>query len=441
MRDLHLTYLVHLPLSHAYGRTTDYHVGGLCLGGILVFAENYGTLIRNIVEVRPNVIISIPMFFEKMHSIVKGIMERQTPFARSLFNWAMGAGINFTDAMASGKRMSVAASVKLGLAHMLVFNKIRKRTGFDRLVFAVSGGGKLSEEVCRFIRSLGIQLNEGYGLTETCAILNFNEPEFYGIKEKDLGPWKNRMIDCIVDLLVEGQARGRSPFTGFLRPLKLIMAYRSIGCRLRVKPNTVGRPVASTEEKLAPDGEILVKGPQVFKEYWNLPKETAAAFTEEGWFKTGDIGKFDSEGFLTIRDRKKELFVNSGGKNIAPQPIERTLAARPFIDQAVLIGDGRKYLTALIVPDFKKLRAYAKSKGLEAGSEQQLLRIGEIQGLIKADIDEVNSKLPRYEQIKYCSILANPLSAETGELTPSMKIKRRVIEEKYKEEIGAMYEE
>jgi len=440
-RELHLTYLVHLPLCHAYGRTTDYHVGGLHLGGILIFAESYEKLVENIAEVRPNVIISIPRFFEKTHDMVKSAVARQQPFARRLFKWAMEAGSDFTNAMAGGPKMSLLTSLKFGLAHLLVFKRIRENAGFDRLVIGISGGGRLSGDVCSFIRALGIQLNEGYGLTETCALINFNGPELYDIKKKKLTAWEHRMIDWIIDLLVARQAQGKSPYTNPFSALKMLIAYYSIGYRLRVKPGTVGRPVALTEEIIAPDGEILVKGPQVFQGYWNLPKETEAAFNEDGWFMTGDIGAFDSEGFLTIKDRKKELLVTSGGKNIAPQPIEHALATRPYIDQAVCTGDGKKYLTALIVPDFKKLRSYAKSKGLTAESEQQLLQIDEIQKLISSDVNEVNRRLPRYEQIKYCTILTQPFLIETGELTPSMKIKRRVIEEKYREEIEAMYGE
>jgi len=209
--------------------------------------------------------------------------------------------------------------------------------------------------------------------------------------------------------------------------------------KLQIKPGTVGKPVLWTEEKIAEDGEILVKGPQVFKGYWNLPEATAEAFTEDGWFKTGDIGEFDKEGFLTITDRKKELFVTSGGKNVAPHPIELAITAKPYIDQACLIGDAEKYLTALIVPDFPEIQRYAKHNGITAGSDKELIENDQVKELIKKQVDAVNETLPRYEQIKYYKVLDKPFSVESGELTPTLKLKRRIVFEKFKDDIEKMY--
>ncbi|HET57279.1 MAG TPA: long-chain fatty acid--CoA ligase, partial [Deltaproteobacteria bacterium] len=364
-RNLHLVHLVHLPLCHVYGRTTDYHVGGLHLGGVLVFAESYETLARDIREIRPNVIISIPRFFEKLYDTVQSRAESLSPRARALFNRAVAAGTKYAESMATGKALNQWDTLKLAVADRLVFSRIKNTAGLDRLVLGVSGGGRLPEEVCNFIRSLGIQLNEGYGLTETCAVLNFNEPEFIDLLEENLTRRDNRMIEWLVDVMVESQARGLSPFAGPLRALKLSIAYRHIGYRLRIKPGTVGRPVVDTEEKIADDGEILAKGPQVFSSYWNLPRETRESFTDDGWFKTGDIGGFDDEGFLSITDRKKDIIVTAGGKNIAPRPIEEALMSKRYIDQAMLVGDGRRYCTALIVPDFEKLAL--QMKGTDAG--------------------------------------------------------------------------
>ncbi|OPL16579.1 MAG: hypothetical protein AVO39_01580 [delta proteobacterium MLS_D] len=439
-RNLHLVHLVHLPLCHVYGRTTDYHVGGLHLGGVLVFAERYDTLARDIREIRPNVIISIPRFFEKLYDAVQSRAESLSPRTRALFKWAMAAGTKYAESMATGKALDTGDMLKLAAADRLVFSRIKKNAGLDRLVLGVSGGGRLPEKVCNFIRALGIQLNEGYGLTETCAVLNFNEPEILDLSEENLTRRDNRMIEWLVDVMVESQARGLSPFAGFLRSIKLFIAYRRIGYRLRVKPGTVGRPVVDTEEKIADDGEILAKGPQVFSRYWNLPRETREVFTDDGWFKTGDIGGFDDEGFLSITDRKKDIIVTAGGKNIAPLPIEEALTAQLFIDQAMVVGDGRRYCTALIVPDFEKI-AY-RMTGTEAAkaSPKDMLSNRMVLDLIRGGIDDVNRGLPRYKQVKYCSILSEPFRIETGELTPSMKMKRRVIEKKFKKEIDAMYE-
>ncbi|HRS40169.1 MAG TPA: AMP-binding protein, partial [Bacteroidia bacterium] len=300
---------------------------------------------------------------------------------------------------------------------------------------------KLAKDVCVFIRSLGIQLSEGYGLTETSPVINFNEPEFNTSFDISKANWfQNKMLDLTVDLMVTKQAQGLSPYTNPIRALGLALAYNTVAHKLQIKPGTVGKPALWTEEKIAEDGEILVKGPQVFKGYWNLPEATKEAFTEDGWFKTGDIGEFDSDGFLRITDRKKELFVTSGGKNVAPHPIELAITGKPYIDQACLIGDAKKYLTALIVPDFPELHRYAKHNGIPACSDKDLIANDQIKALIQKQVDEVNETLPRYEQIKYYKVLDKPFSVETGELTPTMKLKRRIVLENYKNEIESMYQ-
>ncbi len=437
--DQHLLHLVHLPLCHVYGRSSDYHVGALKLGGILAFAESFDTIPKNLLDLRPNAIISIPRFYEKTYDTIRSAVSRQNKTLQKIFEWALRQGEKFAQSMATGSRMAQTDLLQFSLANILVFNKLKKQAGLDRLVLAVSGGGKLSKEVCVFMRSLGVQLNEGYGLTETAPVINFNEPEFRDVDIDSLGWFKKKMVDWTVDLMVTQQAKGKSPYTNPIRSLKLSIAYNTIAHRLQVKPGTVGRPVIWTEEKLADDGEILVKGPQVFKGYWNMPEETKDSFTDDGWFKTGDIGEFDKEGFLSITDRKKEIFVTSGGKNIAPHPIELSLIAKPYIDQACLTGDGRKYITALVVPDFKEIKRFAKTNGIQAATEKELVANTQIKELIKKQVDEVNTDLARYEQIKYYAVLDTPFTVETGELTPTLKFKRRIINEKYKQLIESMY--
>lgn len=437
--DLHLLSLVHLPLCHVMGRTADYHVSGLKLGGTLAFAESFDTIQKNLRELKPNVVVSIPRFYEKTYDMVRSAFSRQNIFNRKLFDWSIRQGEKFTNSMATGTRLPVLDLLQFSLANSIMFNRIKKQAGMERLVLAVSGGGKLSKEVCVFIRSLGIQLNEGYGLTETAPVINFNEPEFRDVDIDNLKWFKKKMVAWTVDLMITQQAKGKSPYTNPIRATKLSLAYNTVAYRLQIKPGTVGRPVIWTEEKIAGDGEILVKGPQIFKGYWNMPEETKEVFTEDGWFKTGDIGEFDKEGFLSITDRKKELFVTSGGKNIAPHPIELSLIAKPCIDQACLVGDGKKYIAALIVPDFKELKLFAKDNGIKTAHDKELIEHPKVKELIKKQVDEINDNLARYEQIKYYTVIDTPFTVETGELTPTMKLKRRIISQKYKDAIESMF--
>ncbi|MEA2102895.1 MAG: long-chain fatty acid--CoA ligase [Thermodesulfobacteriota bacterium] len=438
-KGANMLHLVHLPLCHVFGRTADYHVGALVQGGTLAFETDFSRIAKTMQELRPNVIISIPRLFEKIYDTIHSVVSRQNKLAGWVFAWAFRQGDKFADAMSRGVRLSILDLTLFGLANLLVFNRIRSMAGMDRLVLAISGGGKLSKEVCVFIRSLGIQLAEGYGLTETTPVINFNEPEFRDMDTDNTNWWLDKMIDWTVDVMVLKQAKGKSPYTSLFRLLKLVIAYESVAYRLQIKPGAVGRTVKWTEEKLAPDGELLVKGPQVFKGYWKLPKETKEAFTPDGWFMTGDIGEWDKDGFLSITDRKKELFVTSGGKNIAPHPIELVLISMPYIEQACLTGDGRKYLTALIVPDIKELKRFAKTKGIPVDDMAAMMEHPEVKTLMSDQVDQVNNRLAGYEQVKYFRVLNNPFSVEGGELTPTMKMKRRIINDRYKGKVEEMY--
>jgi long-chain acyl-CoA synthetase len=441
-KDLHLKALVHLPLCHVYGRMSDYHTAGLKMGGELVFAESYQTIARDLRDVRPNVINSIPRLYEKTYEIVQSTLTRTKKPYQSIYNWAMSKGKIYVDCMATGKRMPPHQLMMFGLANSLVFDRLKKEMSMDRLVMACSGGGKLSKDICVFYRALGIQLIEGYGLTETTAINNLNAPEIM-MEKKPTGYFKvlyDKIMALTLYLMVVRQSQGKSPYANPIMSLLLSFCYNTLVYRLRVKPGFVGRAVPDTEMRIAPDGEILIKGPQVFKGYWKREKDTAEAFTPDGFFMTGDIGVADEEGFLQITDRKKELFVTSGGKNVAPHPIEVALIERPYIDQACLIGDGRKYLTAIIIPDFESLKRYAKDKGMNHTSQEELVRHPEIRALITKEIDHVNATLARYEQIKYFTILDRAFDVASGELTPTMKIKRRVVNEKYQKQIDEMYD-
>ncbi|PKN51062.1 MAG: hypothetical protein CVU55_13060 [Deltaproteobacteria bacterium HGW-Deltaproteobacteria-13] len=440
-KDLHLKALVHLPLCHVYGRMGDYHTAGLKMGGELVFAESYNTIARDLRDVRPHIINSIPRLYEKTYEIVQSTLSRTKKPYQSIYNWAMSKGKIYVECMATGKRMPPHQLMLFGLANSLVFDRLKKQMCMDHLVMACSGGGKLSKDICVFYRALGIQLIEGYGLTETTAINNLNAPEIM-MEKPPTGFFKvlyDKIMALTLHLMVVRQSQGKSPYANPIMSLLLSLCYNTLVYKLRVKPGFVGRAVPDTEMRIAEDGEILIKGPQVFKGYWKREKDTAEAFTPDGFFMTGDIGAADAEGFLQITDRKKELFVTSGGKNVAPHPIEIALIERPCIDQACLIGDGRKYLTAFIIPDFESLKRFAKDKGIPCSSQEEMVGHPEIKALITKEVDHVNAALARYEQIKYFTILDRAFDVASGELTPTMKIKRRVVNEKYQKEIEEMY--
>jgi len=437
----HLQSLVHLPLCHVYGRTSDYHVAGLYLGGELVFAESYHHLERDLRDVRPQVISTIPRFFEKVYERVQYHLTRATPREQAIFQWALKQGKRYVHALSTGKTLLPHELLLYGIANRMVLEQLKYRMGFNRLIFATSGGGKLAPEIAVFIRALGIQMSEGYGLTETSPVVTFNAPEL--MISKPTGRITkylyDRLLTIALEIMVLIVSQGKSPFRNSWSILKLLVAYYTLLRHLRIKPGSVGRPVIETDVRLAPDGEILVRGPQVFRGYWRDPEATAEAFTPDGFFKTGDIGRFDKEGFLEITDRKKDLFVTSGGKNIAPNPIESALNSRPYIDQVCLIGDGRKYLTALIVPDFERLAQAAKERGIAYDNMAQLVTHPQIHALIAEQVQAVNAELARHEQIKYFTVLDKPFDTTTGELTHTLKVKRRVVLERYQELIERMY--
>lgn len=435
------TALVHLPLSHVYARASDYHVIGLFYGGELVFGGGYETLSKDLLEIRPHIITSIPRFYEKLTENIRYAVSCESKPRRILSRWAFVQGRTFASSLATGKRISALAMLGFYGAHRLVFERIKRSVGLDRLIFAVSGGGKLDKDVCLFLRAMRVELNEGYGMTETGTVTNFNAPAIMAGKPKGvLGSWfYERMMDTVTDLLVVKTSQGISPFAHPFPALKLALAYYAFLYNMRVKPGSVGRALTGTQEKIADNGEILIKGPQVFIGYWRLPEETEEIFTADGWLKTGDIGCLDHEGFLKITDRTREIFVTSGGKNIAPCPIEAALMARPYIEQACLIGEGKKYLTALIVPDIDFFTQYAHNQGLDPTALDELFKRPEIKDLLAQQVEYVNQSLARYEQIKDFCILNRPFDMASGELTPTLKIKRRTVYEHFQTEIDGMY--
>lgn len=438
-RNIHLESLCFLPLCHVMGRTTDYHLQ-MALGSIINFAESIQTIQKDLLEVRPNILFSVPRLYEKIYEGVHLHAQKLTGSEKKWFDWAMKIGDAASDHMIAGEPLPPALGLKFAFANLFVYDKIRKMVGFDRLVVAGSGGAALPREITKFFRSMNITITEGYGLTETTSAITSNSPVF---TEPLPDKWiYKKAMDWLVDTMVVMQGSGKSPFRTLKGTLKMMVVSKKISPRFIIKPGCVGRPCKDTEIRIAEDGEVLVKGPQVFRQesgYFKQSGKTGEVFTEDGFFRTGDIGEIDPDGFLKITDRKKELIVTSGGKNIAPHPIEMALNLNMYIDQACVIGDGRKYITALIVPNFELVEKMAREMGLSVDGRAGLVRTPEIVRFFDEQVAKVNRDLARYEQIKKYCLLSEPFSEETGELTPTQKMKRRIIFEKHKAEIDSLY--
>lgn len=438
-RDIHLESLCFLPLCHIMGRTTDYHAQ-LALGNTINFVENMKKIQENIFEVKPQIFFSIPRLYEKVYEAVHLYAKKLTGFKKKTFDWAMKSGNEAAEYMIEGKTLPLIVSLKFAISNILVYEPIRKVIGFDRLVSAASGGGALPRDIAKFFRSMNIIVTEGYGLTETTSAVAWNGPRFI---EPLPDNWLyKKAFDWLVDTVIIMQMKGKTPFKSLKGFFKILVASRLILPRFIIKPGSVGSPCKDTQIKIAADGEVLVKGPQVFEKtngYFNQKKKTDEIFTDDGFFKTGDIGEFDENGFLKITDRKKELIVTSGGKNIAPHPIEMALILDIYIDQACVIGDNKKFLSALIVPQFELLEKLAKEKNLTFTDHDSLVRIPEIIEFYDKIVETVNGNLARYEQIKKYKLLTSPFSEETGELTPTQKMKRKVIHQNFNREIDSLY--
>jgi long-chain acyl-CoA synthetase len=376
------TALSFLPLSHSFERMVDYIY--FYKGVSIAYAESVQAVAKNFQEVNPHVFVSVPRVYEKVSAKVQENVASSSPLKQKIFQWAVDVARQALPDRLQETKPSGLLGLKLGLADKLVFGKIKARLGTN-FEFAMSGGAPLSRDLAEFFWGAGIQIFEGYGLSETSPVLTVN-------------------------------AKGR------------------------VRLGTVGPAIPETELRIASDGEILARGPQIMRGYHNLPEQTAEAIDEEGWFHTGDIGEIDDDGFLKITDRKKEIIVNAYGKNVAPAPIENALKSSRFIGQAVVIGDRRKLLSALLVPDFDTLQAWAMQQGIDVDSTDALLGSEQVKALFKAEIEIVNEGLARYEQIRIWELLPADFTIETGELTPTQKIKRRVIHEKYSGVIDHLYE-
>jgi long-chain acyl-CoA synthetase len=376
------TVLSFLPLSHVLERMVTFAY--IFKGCTIAHAESIDTVARNLLEVRPHIMVSVPRVFEKMYAKIMDNVLVSSGLKRKIFYWAMNAGKTWGRRKIAKQRIGRSMRLKRKLAHKLVYAKIIEKTG-GRVRFFVSGGAPLSKDIAEFLYAAGLVIMEGYGLTETSPAITINTFE-------------------------------------------------------NLRFGTVGKPMPGIEVKIAPDGEILTRGPHVMKGYYKKPAETAEAF-EGDWFKTGDIGVLDEDGFLSITDRKKDLIVTAGGKNIAPQPIENILKINPYITNAVVIGDRRRFVSALVVPNFEKLEEYANSSKIAFADRAELVKNEQIVSFLKAEIDRSTPYLASYEKIKKIVVLDRDFEIEKDEMTPSQKIKRNVVEQKYRNLIEALYKE
>lgn len=378
-------FLSFLPLSHSLERTVGYYAP-IYLGKKVAFAEDVTKLVENLKEIRPTFMVSVPRIYEKAHAGILAKVAGGSAVKQALFGWAMGIAKKNLPYICNDKPRTGWFGFQYNLADKIIFSKLKDALGMDRLVGAISGGGPLSVSDAEFFLGMGIRILEGFGLTETTPVTNGNKPS-------------------------------------------------------KIKPGKVGPPVQDTEIKIGEGGEVLIKGPQVMKGYYKNDAATKEAFTDDGFFRTGDIGEIDEDQYLKITGRIKDLIVTSGGKNISPSNIENSLLASGFIEQVAVIGDNKKFLSALIVPAFASLEAWAKEKNISYGSRKELVENGEVIRLFEKEIEETMKDYARVEQIRKFHLMEKEWSQDTDELTPTMKLKRMVVNKKYAVQIDEMYAE
>jgi long-chain acyl-CoA synthetase len=371
-----------LPLSHVFERMGDYLM--MACGVSIAYAESIDTVPTNMQEVRPAVMMSVPRLYEKMYARVLESALAGGPIKKRIFFWARRVADKWADETLAGRTPGGMLALAYRVAQTLVFSKLKARTG-GRMRYFVSGGAPLAPEINKFFYAAGLTILEGYGLTETSPVIAVNTPANFRI-------------------------------------------------------GTVGRPIPGVEVTIAPDGEILTRGPHVMKGYYNKPEATREAIDAEGWFHTGDIGEL-RDGFLAITDRKKDIIVTAGGKNIAPQPIENMIKTNKYVSQAVVLGDKRRFPVVLVVPNFEQLEKWAKIKNLLWTDRRQLLKLPLVQAKMEKEVLRKLSGLASFETPKKVGLLENDFSIESGEMTPSHKVKRRVIEKRYADRVDRLYEE
>ncbi|BDG05639.1 AMP-dependent synthetase/ligase [Anaeromyxobacter oryzae] len=369
-----------LPLSHTYERTWSYYV--FRCGAENDYLADPKDVVTYMPEVRPTAMVSVPRLYEKICATVLDRIGKASAPRRALFRWAMGVGREYQYREKEKRRIGPLLALQHRAADALVLSKIRDVVGGEKNFFSC-GGAPLSKDVEEFFFAAGLLICQGYGLTETSPMLTCNAPGAF-------------------------------------------------------KFGTVGRPILGCEIKIADSGEILARGGNVMKGYYNKPAETAASF-EDGWFKTGDVGAIDEDGYLHITDRIKDLIITSHGKNVAPQHIEAMFGSDPYVEQVAILGDKRNYVSALVVPSFPALEQHAREHGIAFASREELVTRPEIVALYEGRIRALCKDLAGYEQIKRFTLVPGEFTQEGGELTPTLKIKRRFVEQKYRAVIDAMY--
>ncbi|MBA3554734.1 MAG: long-chain fatty acid--CoA ligase, partial [Gemmatimonadales bacterium] len=371
-----------LPLSHIFERM----FGHYCMfhkGVVINYAGGIDTVPADMQERRPSLMASVPRLYEKIYARVLDSVRTSSSIRRRIFAWSKRIGEDWAERTIAGRPVPPTLALARRLADRLVFAKLRSRTG-GRIRFFISGGAPLSPDIARFFFAAGMPILEGYGLTETSPVMAVNTFE-------------------------------------------------------HLRLGSVGRPIPEVEIRIAPDGEIVTRGPNVMRGYFNKPEATAEALDPEGWFHTGDIGMLDADGFLSITDRKKDLIVTAGGKNIAPQPIENLAKTSKFVVSAVMLGDRRPFPVMLVVPNAESLKAWAAHKGLADGDLDEMLKLPEVQQKVEREVRMTLRDLAQYEMPKRLVLLARDFSVEGGELTPTLKVRRRVVEERHRTAIEALY--
>ena len=367
----------YLPLSHITARHVDYAL--LSHGVTVAYLPNHEKLPETLRDIRPSFLIAVPRVYEKVRETVE--KKAAAGISRAVLNWALKVGEKHKAEIAAGR---TPESLAWKIADRVVFSKVREGFGGKVKIF-ISGGAPLGRELAEWFATVGIRICEGYGLTETSPVISLNTPKAY-------------------------------------------------------KLGTTGRPLPNVEVRIADDGEILARGPSIFKGYWNLSAETEAAFEGE-WFRTGDIGHLDADGFLVVTDRKKNLIKTSGGKFIAPQPLEAKLKDNPLIAEAVIVGDRHKFPAVVILPEFEQLEAWARENGVAVGAREALVADPKVRALYDGIISEANKGLAQFEKMKRVLLIAQPFTIADGTLTPTLKLRRRAVEDRYKQEIEQLYRE
>lgn len=371
-----------LPLAHAFERFAGHYLI-LYMGRCIAYVESLEKIMDNFREVKPNIVVAVPRFFENVYRRIMQGVESAAPVKRKLFFWALDVGYAASGYKINEKSLPPILRVKHAVADFLVFRKVREAFGGE-LEFFASGGAPLSKELAEFFYAMGILILEGWGATEATTPSTFNSPYEFRF-------------------------------------------------------GSVGKPLPRVQVRLGPDDELEVKGPNVFKEYWKNPEETDNTFTDDGFYRTGDIGSIDKDGWVSIVDRKKQLIITSGGRNIAPAPIEQLLANSRYIEMAYVHGDRQNYLTALFVVNQHDIHEAARKLGIHDTPWQQLVEHPLITEEIQKDVDHVNNQLPQFMHVRYYRIVPEPFSVEGGEMTHTLKLKRKVIREKYRKLLEDMY--